>query len=133
MDKTIKKYLGIDWGEKRIGLALADSENKIAVPYKVVAGLDEIKKVIQEEEIDILVVGEPVSLAGRKDFVRSAPEFLNFLELLKRETSRPVKTIDERLSSRGADAMSGGKKDKAARDALAAMLILQNFLDRMNA
>ena len=42
MSEKVKKYLGIDWGTKRIGLALADEETNLALPYKTVANLEEV-------------------------------------------------------------------------------------------
>jgi RNase H-fold protein (predicted Holliday junction resolvase) len=58
-------------------------------------------------------------------------KFLDFLIDLKRRVDIPVIEIDERLSSKAADALVGNKKTKAERDALAAMLILQSFFDSM--
>jgi len=57
-------------------------------------------------------------------------KYLFFLEELRAEVDLPVKAFDERLSSKAADALSGDKKTKASRDAVAAMLILQSFFDR---
>jgi putative Holliday junction resolvase len=126
------KYLGIDWGEKRIGLALGDSETGIATPFKVVSGVDEIIKIIKSEEINIVVVGKPVSITNYKLQITNK-EFNDFIGKLKEKTNIPVKFFDERLSSKAADALSGDKKTKAARDAVAAMIILQSYLDKYSA
>lgn len=128
MSKDYYKILGVDWGEKRIGLAIGDSETKIAVPLKIVSGLDEIEQVIQEEGINLIVVGQPFKLRGKK--FKMQDEFLKFINLLKEKIKIPVKAIDERLSSQAADALAGEKKTKAPRDAIAAMLILQTYLDK---
>jgi len=125
-----KKYLGIDWGEKRIGLALGDSLTKTATPFKVVGTIEEIVKIIREEEINVVVLGKPLKMSDVE--YRMSDKFLDFLALLKEKISIPVETIDERLSSMGADALLGDKKTKAPRDTVAAMLILQNYLDRHN-
>jgi putative Holliday junction resolvase len=122
------RYLGIDWGEKRIGLALGDSETKIATPFKVVGGIGEIARIVKDENIGAVVVGAPLKMRNAK--LRMQDEFLEFLNSLKKKINIPVKTIDERLSSKQADALAGNKKTKAPRDAIAAMLILQNYLDR---
>ncbi|MBU4346967.1 Holliday junction resolvase RuvX [Candidatus Parcubacteria bacterium] len=122
------RYLGIDWGEKRIGLALGDSETKIATPFKVVGGINEIIKTIKDDEIGMVVVGAPLKMRNAK--LKMQDEFLEFLNSLKKKINIPIKTIDERLTSKAADALIGGKKVKASRDAIAAMLILQNYLDR---
>jgi len=128
MSKEFKKYLGIDWGEVRIGLALGDGENKLATPFCVVKNIDEILEIIAEEEIDEVVIGEPLAMVNSE--LINKEKYLSFLEELKIKTNLPVKTLDERLSSKAADALSGDKKTKAPRDAIAAMLILQSFLDK---
>ena len=137
MARVEKKYLGIDWGEKRIGLALGDRETKVATPHKTVSSVDEVIKIVKEEKIDIVVVGKPLKMsdvrcrlpAGKAGM---SDEFLDFLDLLKKKLDIPVETVDERLSSKAADALPGSKKEKAGRDEVAAMLILQNYLDRHN-
>ena len=128
MARVEKKYLGIDWGEKRIGLALGDRETKVATPHKTVSSVDEVIKIVKEEKIDIVVVGKPLKMSDVR--CRMSDEFLDFLDLLKKKLDIPVETVDERLSSKAADALPGNKKEKAGRDEVAAMLILQNYLDR---
>ncbi len=125
--KKNKKYLGIDWGEKRIGLSLADSQTKIATPFKVVGSLGDIIKIISDNKIDVIVVGEPRKMRDRK--LAMDKRFLKFAELLKNKVSIPIKTVDERLSSLAAEALPGNKKTKAQKDAIAAMIILQSYLD----
>lgn len=120
------RYLSIDWGSKRIGLALGDSETKIATPFCVVGDIDEIKKIISEEEVDEIIIGVPLKMGGDK---KLSDEFLEFLNLLKSEINIPIVKVDERLSSKHADSLVGNKKTKAPRDAIAAMLILQTYLD----
>ena len=122
-------YLGIDWGEKRIGLALADGETKIATPFKVAADLAEVLRVVDEEEIDAVVIGKPVRITNYE--LRITNEKYNkFIDELKNQVKIPIELVDERLSSKAADALPGGKKTKASRDAVAAMLILQSYLDK---
>lgn len=123
----MKKYLGIDWGEKRIGLALGDSELKLATPYKVVAHINEIKAVVKKEKIVRIILGKPVKMAGYTKEL--APAFVEFVKALKAAVLIPIELIDERLSSKAADALFGDKKNKASRDAVAAMIILQSYLD----
>lgn len=123
------KYLGIDWGEARIGLALGDSEIKIATPLTTVSSLLDVLNVINEEKIDTAVLGIPFQTAN-SGFPLSI-QFNNFFDELKSKIKVPIETIDERLSSKAADALEGNKKTKAGRDEIAAMLILQNYLDRL--
>lgn len=121
-----KKYLGIDWGEKRIGLALADEETCLALPFKTVANLNELLTVIEEEEIDEIVIGSPKKMSGE---AANNPLWLNFVENLKAKGGKPVVFLDERLSSLAADALGGQKKEVASRDEIAATIILQDYLD----
>lgn len=126
----MSKYLGIDWGEKRIGLALGDSETKIATPFKTVAGIDELLELIKEEEIEVVVLGKPVSILNSEFPI--SEKFKNFLNELKENLNIPIELVDERLSSKAADALEGSKKTKASRDEIAAMLILQSYLDKLS-
>ncbi|MBU0897878.1 Holliday junction resolvase RuvX, partial [Patescibacteria group bacterium] len=65
-NKLEKKYLGIDWGEKRIGLAIGDSETKIALPFKTVENIEAVLQVINDEKIDAVIIGEPLSIINYK-------------------------------------------------------------------
>ncbi len=123
-------YLGIDWGEKRIGLALADSETKIAMPLKTVANIKALREVVEEEQVDTLVIGEPIKMKGDSDNLN--PLFLSFLKKVKKEFSElKIELIDERLTSKHADSLIGNKKTKASRDEISAMLILQTYFDKI--
>lgn len=121
-----KKYLGIDWGEKRIGLATADEETCLALPLKTVNNLTELLAVIAEEEIDMIVIGSPRKMSGE---AANNPAWLSFVEQLKVRSGKPVNFLDERLSSLAADALGGEKKEIAERDEIAATIILQDYLD----
>lgn len=128
MANDVKKYLGVDWGEKRIGLALGDSATKMAVPFKVVRSLKEAADCIKNEGIDEVVIGMPFKMGGLDKKISG--EFELFFNKFKKESSVPVVSMDERLSSKAADALAGDRKTKAPRDALAAMIILQSYLDQ---
>jgi len=122
----IVKYLGIDWGEKRIGLATADAETNLALPFKTVSNLEEVLEIIKQDEIDIVVIGSPKKMSGQ---AADNPLWLNFVKQLEAKSNRPLKFLDERLSSLAADALAGESKEKAERDEIAATLILQDYLD----
>ncbi|NCN99906.1 Holliday junction resolvase RuvX [Candidatus Falkowbacteria bacterium] len=126
--EKIKQYLGIDWGEKRIGLASGDSEVKLALPLKTVATLVEVLQVLQEEETNIIVLGKPQKMSGAQ---ANNPLWLNFYKELKERSGRQVELVDERLSSLAADALDGNDLEKAERDEIAATLILQSYLDNL--
>jgi len=129
-NELIKIYLGIDWGEKRIGLALADSETKLATPFKTVWDVTEVIKLIKEEEIDVVVVGKPVQIKNYEVKITNE-KYNNFIKYLKDKIDLPVELVDERLTSKAADALAGDKKTKSSRDEIAAMIILQSYLDKI--
>ncbi len=122
------KYLGVDWGEKRIGLALAEEETLLSLPYDTVPDLAGVLKVIEEEEITQIIIGRPYKMTNLAHELN--PVYLKFLARLQAATKIPVTEIDERLSSKEADSMGGPKNMRAGRDEIAAALILQNYLDR---
>lgn len=126
MEKIVK-YLGLDWGEKRIGLATADSEIKLALPLKTVTNLAEVLNTILEEEIDIIIAGAPKKMSGA---AADNQIWQHFINELKERSGRRVELVDERLSSLAADSLSGDDSDKAERDEVAATIILQSYLDR---
>ena len=126
-EKKFKKYLGVDWGEKRIGLALADEETEIALPLKTVGNLAGVLEAIEKEEVTDIVVGRPGKMNGEEANNQAWQEFVRLLE---ERSDRPVVFFDERLSSLAADALEGDDKEKANRDEVAATIILQDYLDR---
>ena len=141
MEKKIERYLGVDWGEKRIGLATADGEMKLALPFKTVANVSELIQVIIEEEIELVVLGYPKKMAGA---IANNPQWLDFVARLEKEVDCPLVFFDERLSSRAADSLGTGLKpvpgmrgkkpqNKAERDEVAAAIILQDYLDSLPA
>jgi len=120
-------YLGIDWGEKRIGLATADDELNLSLPFKTVFNLTEVLNVIKEEGIDVVVIGAPRKMNGE---MANNPAWLRFVEQLKIQTDKKIELCDERLSSLAADALGGKDKETASRDEKAAAIILQSYLDK---
>ncbi len=126
--KVVKKYLGIDWGEKRIGLAVADNELKLALPFKTVSNLEAVLSEIEKENIAVLVLGVPRKMSGKK---ADNPMWLSFLDQLKARSNRQLVLVDERLSSLAADSLSGNSNEKAGRDEVAALIILQDYLDKL--
>ncbi len=124
------RYLGIDYGEKRIGLAVSDDEGRIAFPHSVISVLNlrsaagEIARIARETKVAAIVVGLPRMPDGRDtDQTRATT---HFIELLREYVSVPVESEDELLTTKIAEAHS--PRDSA--DASAAALILQAYLDR---
>jgi len=133
------RILGLDIGEKRIGVALSDPLGIMAGALTVIERtIDEatIKQIIdlgRENEVERIVVGMPRSLDG--SLGKQAQAVQAFVDLLKEYTQLPVVAWDERLSTVAAERTLlevGMKRDKRKkrRDSLAAAFILQGYLDR---
>lgn len=138
--KPFGNILGVDVGSKRMGLALWDSAAKLARPLIVLkrknlkSDLAELQKIISAHQINSIVVGLPLSLAGNKTESTSNAEF--WIQKLKDEFSLPVYSVDESLSTkeavemlkeRGINARSKSSKD--LKDAFAAAIILEEFMN----
>ena len=129
-------YLGIDYGAKRVGVAFAPSGISFASPLCVIENkgddfvIDEIKKIIDQENIDALVIGVPYTLKSGNSEQTNA--VLKFVNILSKETSIPLYQEDERMTSRMAHGYEQQGADKSLHDALAAMSILQLYLDKNN-
>lgn len=130
--------LGIDYGERRIGVAIA--HGSLAVPLTVIesagedADMERISSMAGEYGVDRIVVGLPRSLDGSAG--EQAGRAIAFAEALSKRTDITVDTCDERLSTVSADRMlreAGTKQSKkrANRDAVAAAIILQTYIDGM--
>ena len=135
------RILGLDIGEKRIGVALSDPLGIIAGANKVIerttdeAAVKQIIALARENEVERIVVGMPRSLDG--SLGKQAQAVQSFIDILKGYTELPVVTWDERLSTVAAERTMlevGMKRDKRKkrRDSLAAAFILQGYLDREN-
>lgn len=137
------KYLGIDYGSKRVGLSLSDEEGMMAFPYKIIKNdmelVDTIHNICGTEEISAIVLGESQDLSGVPNKIMGSIE--EFKRNLEAELELPIyfeKEFMTSLFARGND----GKKENNARkekraenkkiDDSAAALILQRYLDRKN-
>ena len=133
------RVLGLDMGERRIGVALSDPEGIVAIALTVIERKSEdtdLKQLIDlthEHGVERIVIGLPRSLDGSLGKQAKAVEA--FVESLARCTELPVVTWDERLSTVAAARMmaeAGVKRDKRKKrlDSVAAAFILQGYLDR---
>lgn len=137
-EKYDKTFLGIDYGERRIGLAKSDPTGMIATALKtleVISPRDAVRQVaqaIQEFEPNGLVVGYPLNIEGKK--TQKCLEIDKFINKLQAVYSGPIHREDERHSSEDAADIihKHGKRtgrDKGRIDRLAAVIFLQHFLD----
>lgn len=126
--------LAIDYGAKRIGLALAEAGGKLVLPAGVIqnvsreAVLEELNKIILGKQIEKIVIGWPINLSGEAGF--KTKEVEEFIVFLQNNLDVPVEKIDERVSSRLADALAQGTP--GSRDVGAAMVLLEDYLARQS-
>jgi len=135
------RILAIDYGQRRVGLALSDPLKMIAqgLPTLIINSPQDIINWVcaqkEEREIDRIVLGLPRSLSG--EMGPMAREVVDFSGRLAEETKLPVELVDERLTSRQAHATfaQGGKKLKGRKEAIdriAAVLLLEQYLETLN-
>ncbi len=132
------KYLGIDYGRKRIGLAISDFTAMISMPFDVIhvrskrETIDAIREVCEEKEVECIVLGLPLNMDGSRG--EMAEEASSFAEALRSAMNVEVLEWDERLSSAFAEKallendMSRSYR-KTVKDKIAAQSILQSYLD----
>ena len=133
------RYLSIDLGDRRTGLAVGDDETKIATPAGQIETSDPdqrirlIERAIKEHRPDAVVVGLPLNMDGTEG--PAARKARQVAEQVALRTGLPVHSVDERLTSESADDRLKGsgltrKARKRRRDALAAAEILKDFLEQ---
>jgi putative Holliday junction resolvase len=132
------KILGLDWGAKRIGVAISDTFQQMAFGRTSIENksneyvINELSKIIEKEHITALVLGFPTNMKGEK--TNSTIKVEQFKALLDKNLKIPIKLQDERLTSVESDSIITSlnikKKDKKKEnDIIAASLILKNYLD----
>lgn len=129
------RVLGIDYGAKRVGIALGDTESRIASPWSVLSNdgteklIDEISEIMDREDAPKVIVGLPVPLVHRDHPTEQTEEVQVFIDALK-GAGLDVEAVDEALSSKLAAIFAREAGHKEKRDDLAAATILQTWLDR---
>jgi putative Holliday junction resolvase len=131
------RVAAIDFGVKRIGLAVSDKGRKIALPVDVVEGgkkaIQNIRAALPLKEVDLILIGLPVEMSGKKGPMAALVEA--FAKTVEEALNIPILLVDERLSSKGADVslkeISLNRKERTEKiDMIAAMHLLQTYLDR---
>lgn len=132
------KILGLDYGEKRIGVAISDELAMFAHPFTTLDKKDIglLTGIIEKERIDSIVVGMPLNLNG--SYSQKAKEVLDFVKEIKKSVKIPVFTWDERFSTKEAERALiacdvSRKKRKKVLDKSSARVILQGYLDYIKA
>ncbi len=141
------KILGIDYGEKRIGLAISDETETIARELDILSPKEfweQVDKLISDQQISLIVLGWPLNMSGQE--TKKTEEVKGFKSKVESKTGLPVEIMDERLSSQmavhlrqgfgGLPAKNNKKVGKTVSnkskyvDSLAAQILLQNYLDK---
>ena len=146
-------FLAVDYGRARMGLAIADSEMRMAQPLSTMERINRnedmrrLRELVREQGIKQIVVGLPLRLDGTRG--EMAEEVERFAQRLRKQIGVPVEMVDERLTSWEAERLleevqgrfihdeklTGNKKPKNVQakmtvDAMAAAVILKEYLDR---
>ncbi len=121
------RVLGVDYGRKRVGLAISDSSRKVALPHGVVKRekfMEEVEKLIREKGVDTVVFGLPMSLSGKE--LEMAGEIREVARRIKEKFGVKVILKDERFTSKLVEEKFG--RDGPI-DHYSAGIILQEYLD----
>lgn len=118
------RVLALDYGNKRIGVAISDPEQIVAFPRTVFRNdkniFDELKQIIEQEGVTQIIIGWPLSLGGKA--TTQTTQTATFITELEAKLNLPVIKMDERWTTTQADRYQGD-------DAMAAQIILQTYLD----
>lgn len=122
------RWLGVDPGQRRVGIAICDPEERVAVPLEVVpasAAFPAIRAIARREAVGGIVLGLPLRMDGSEGAAARLARRLG--DRIERTLDLAIEYEDERLSSVAAER---GAPAGEARDDIAAALILQQFIDR---
>lgn len=134
------RFLALDHGTKRIGVAVSDELKMIATPVEFIPTepfsdfLARLKEILQEKEIELVLVGMPRNMDG--SYGSAALKVQAFVSALKGAITVPIETWDERLTSAQANRVllqANVRRDKRKRkvDKMAAAILLQSYLDSL--
>ena len=135
------RLMGIDPGRKRVGIAISDENKIIATPYTTIIKnkysdfVKEIIKIVEENQIKGIVIGNPINLDGTAS--QSSQSAKDLANNLSKDVTKNVTLWDERLSSQGAfnlsnDLTSNTSKKVSKLDENSAQFILQGALDYLS-
>jgi putative holliday junction resolvase len=132
------RILGLDYGTKRIGIAISDELKMIAQPLEFIPAepfadaLNRLKEILREKEVELIVIGMPRNMDG--SYGPAALKVQEFTAALKGALTTPMRFWDERLTSAQAnrfliDAKVRRDQRKQKVDKTAAAILLQSYLD----
>ena len=134
----MSKYIGIDYGQKKIGLSVTDDDKVFAFPLETVKKIDFFDFIIdftKKNNVEKFIVGKPIRMSGENSQIES--EIIKFIKNLERKFPEiPIIRFDERFTSKIAtkSILSAGVKkkirlDKEIVDKISATIILRDFLE----
>jgi len=132
------RVLSIDYGEKRMGIAISDPNKIIAQNFKTLKYknlekiVEEISDIIERFEVERVVVGNPIGLSGAP--TQESKRVEEFIRFLKKRVKVEIELFDERFSTKLAERILRISKERSSRkkglkDRIAASIILQDYLD----
>lgn len=129
------RVMALDFGERRIGVAISDPTGTLATPHTVIRRRSKVEdfaavaRLVTELEAERVVVGLPLSLNG--EIGPQARRVMRYTQALKQTLDVPVELFDERYSTVTADELltESGRKRRVPIDAAAAAVILQDYLE----
>lgn len=127
------RILGVDYGTKRIGLAIGDTEMSMALPLRSVATLEEVITAARDEAAERVVIGMPTSMTDAGVAGERAMLVKAFIERLRMVLALSIDTEDERMTTAMVERMrrdAGIKKKDFDADAAAATAILETYMQR---
>ena len=134
----MSKYIGIDYGQKKIGLSVTDDDKVFAFPLETVKKIDFFDFIIdftKKNNVEKFIVGKPIRMSGENSQIEN--EIIKFINKLKRKFPEiPIIRFDERFTSKIATKyiLSAGVKkkirlNKEIVDKISATIILRDFLE----
>lgn len=134
----MSKYIGIDYGQKKIGLSVSDDDKVFAFPLETVKKIDFFDFIIdftKKNNVEKFIVGKPIRMSGENSQIES--EIIKFIKNLERKFPEiPIIRFDERFTSKIAtkSILSAGVKkkirlNKEIVDKISATIILRDFLE----
>jgi len=142
------RFLGIDFGTKRVGVALSDETGRLAFPHSVILNdknlVAEVTQIARDQKVKAIIVGESKNLDGKANSLMKHVEV--FVKAIHKEAHKPVYLEPEFWSSfqagrrqgrrqqgsRGTGVRAEQRRENGMLDASAAAIILQSYLDRRN-
>ncbi len=129
------RILGIDYGERKVGIALGDTETRMASPWMILDNtghgelIKQIKLVVENESVERVVIGIPMDTRDLSQESKQAEAVRTFISDL-RSINIPVDEVNEMLSTSQAQHSLKASGSKAEDDAVAAAILLQSYLDK---